>query len=146
MIKKIIIGVLAAIGGLVVIAACVAGTSTPSVPTGSGYTQLPESERSPNSVPSVPYSAPQPQATEPDGFTDGVYEVPSEIMPGKWKTTGPEGNESWDMCYWSRLKDTSGDTGSIITNDLVKGQSTITISPKDAAIEFSGGCRWTKAS
>ena len=71
-------------------------------------------------------------------FGDGIYEVgngPGQIKPGKYHTNGP--TNSMGMGYWARLKDTSGDMNSIITNDIVKGPATITIKSSDAAIKIS---------
>jgi len=52
--------------------------------------------------------------------------------------------EAWPMCYWARLKDTSGGLGSIIANDNFKGPTTLSIKPGDKAVQFSNGCTWTR--
>ena len=96
----------------------------------------------------APAEAPTPAAPAPaaDGpktsFSAGTYEVGTDIQPGKYKTPGPEGGSG--ICYWARLKDTSGGPSAIIANGVPQGPSTVTIARTDAAFETSG-CTWTKA-
>lgn len=69
--------------------------------------------------------------------TAGVYEVGTDIKPGTYKSTGNDA-----LCYWARLKDTSGDMGTIIANDLGEGSKTVTIKKTDGAFKTSGCSVW----
>lgn len=107
-------------------------------------------------APRAPYTAPtyapptyaQPPAAPStpavNGITSGTYEVGVDIEPGKYKTAGPADTRYWPMCYWARLKDTSGEMGSIIANDNIRGQTTVTIKPGDGAFETTGCQPWVK--
>jgi hypothetical protein len=87
------------------------------------------------------------QAPKPSGpltqFGDGTYEVGKDVAPGRYKTPGPDKNDSWPMCYWARRKDDSGGFGSIIASDNIQGQGSVTIRAGEF-FEASGGCAWTK--
>ncbi|MGA4544913.1 hypothetical protein ACPA54_33460 [Uniformispora flossi] len=69
---------------------------------------------------------------------DGTYTVGDDIQPGTYKSTGNNG------CYYARLKDTSGDFGAIITNNISDGSVTVTISKSDGAFQSRGCKEWTK--
>src|SRR5690554_5702859 len=79
--------------------------------------------------------APEPEP-EPAGFGAGVWEVGSEIPPGTYVTTAPEGG-ALDSCYWARLSGFSGDFDDLITNDnLAAGaRGRVTISDSDTGVE-----------
>ena len=81
--------------------------------------------------------APGPSAA----FGDGVHLVGSDIQPGTYKAANPGGR-----CYWARLKDTSGELGSIIANDNAGGQAVVTIRKTDAAFESTRCGDWVKVS
>lgn len=124
--------------GLLVLMACAAPTASPSTPVPTA---------SPRTAPS--YSPPVTVAptapTAPEGsIADGTYEVGVDVAPGKYKTAGPADTRYWPMCYWARLKDTTGDRGTIIANDNIKGQTTVTIKESDGAFETSGCAPWVK--
>lgn len=87
-------------------------------------------------------AAPAEPAAPAGSFSDGVYVVGEDIEPGTYKTAGPD-SSVFPMCYWARLKDTSGDFASIITNGNPQGQATVTIKSSDGAFE-TRGCEWTK--
>jgi hypothetical protein len=74
-------------------------------------------------------------------FGPGTYVVGSDIYPGVYRTAGPSSTFS---CYRARLKDTSGEFSSIITNGSSQGQTTVTIKPSDGAFETSGCKIWQK--
>lgn len=95
-----------------------------------------------SSAPAVPAApaVPSGPATEVE---DGTYQVGTDMVAGRYKTVGPPAGSVMDMCYSARLKDDSGDMGSIIANDIVKGQSSITVKAGEF-VKFSGGCTWTK--
>lgn len=73
--------------------------------------------------------------------SDGTYEVGVDLEAGRYKTTGPvPGARS---CYQARLSDDSGDSSSILSNDLTDGPSSVTVADGEF-IKFNGGCTWTK--
>jgi hypothetical protein len=76
-------------------------------------------------------------------FGDGTYVVGTDIVPGTYKTSGPAPG-GIDICYWSRLKDTTGNFDTIIANDVGKGPTTATISRSDGAFKTSGCNTWQK--
>lgn len=71
-------------------------------------------------------------------FSDGVFQIPTDVKPGTYKTAGQSGG-----CYYARLSglDTVDD---IISNDNSDGPMIVTISASDKAFDASGGCDWTK--
>jgi hypothetical protein len=79
----------------------------------------------------------------PAGITAGTYLVGSDIQPGTYKSTGPDGSNAVG-CFWQRMKDTTGDFGSIIANNFSQGPTVATVSPKDGAFETSGCAPWVK--
>jgi hypothetical protein len=85
-------------------------------------------------------------AALPGGVSDGTHEVGPDLAPGKYKTAGPDPDSIVSSCYWARLNSTDGDFDSIITNGNTQGPATLTVKSTDAAVEFSGGCVWTKTS
>jgi hypothetical protein len=96
-------------------------------------------------VPATPVVTPEqapPPAPAARSIGPGTYLVGRDITPGSYRTTGPTDSLP---CYWARLKDTTGDFGTIIANGLPQGQTTITIKKGDGAVEFSGSCEWTPA-
>jgi hypothetical protein len=73
-------------------------------------------------------------------FGSGTYVVNTDIVPGTYKTAGPDGRG----CYWARLKDTSGGSNAIIANGIGQGPVTVTIAKTDGAFETSGCQTWVK--
>jgi hypothetical protein len=84
-------------------------------------------------------AAPAETDTDPNTFSGGTYVVGQDIPPGTYRTQG-EGS----FCGWSRNSDTTGEFDSIIANGIVQGPTTVTVKSSDGAVEFSGGCTWTK--
>ncbi|WP_158092241.1 MULTISPECIES: DUF732 domain-containing protein [Pseudonocardia] len=85
--------------------------------------------------------APAPVATGPaTSVSDGTYEVGADIEAGRYKTDGPIAGAR--ACYQARLSDDSGDSSSIIANDITDGPSSVTIGAGEF-VKFSGGCTWT---
>jgi hypothetical protein len=78
------------------------------------------------------------QPVDPNTFSAGTYEVGTDIQPGTYKTTGSS------YCYYARLKADDGELDSIISNDIVQGQGSVSVKSSDKYIEFSGTCTWTK--
>lgn len=71
----------------------------------------------------------------------GTYVVGTDILPGTYRTVG---STSSFPCYWSRLKDTSGDFAAIIANGNPDGPTTVTISGSDGAFQTTGCNAWSK--
>jgi hypothetical protein len=76
-------------------------------------------------------------------FGPGTWLVGKDIAPGTYRASN--GTGSFDVCYWERQSNTSGDFDAIIANEAVteKGASTIvTIDPTDVAFKTSGCTTW----
>lgn len=74
-------------------------------------------------------------------FGEGRFVVGTDIAAGTYRTAGKSGHLD---CYWERLKDTSGGTGSIIANSLAPGPATVTIDKTDGAFQTRWCRTWTK--
>jgi hypothetical protein len=100
----------------------------------------------PAAPPAAAAESPAPAAPPADlapGFGDGTYVVGTDIVPGTYETTGPAAG-GIGTCSWSRLKDTSGNLGSIIANDVQPDPTTVTISKADGAFVTAGCNNWHK--
>lgn len=89
------------------------------------------------------------------GVHEGTYEVTNNqpeyadvaealddayIAPGTYTTKGLADGSSG--CYWARMRDASGGTGSIIANDLTGGRAMVTL--KEGEFFKTSGCKpWT---
>lgn len=96
-------------------------------------------------VQSAPAAAPVAPAQAPKAGTipgNGTYVVGTDIQPGTYKSAGPASV----ICYYARLKDTSGDFQSIISNNTSQGAATVTIAASDGAFETTGCQTWTKVN
>jgi hypothetical protein len=131
---------------LFVIAACSAAV-TGAAKTGA-TTTTPTYTPGSTATYSAPAITAQPAPAAPVGpattVDDGTYEVGPDMAPGKYKTAGPPDGSFADMCYWSRNKDDSGELGSIIANDIVKGPGSLTVK-SGQYLKLSGGCTWVKS-
>lgn len=70
---------------------------------------------------------------------DGTFLVGDDIQPGTYRSS-----DNAEGCYWARLKDTTGGSGSINANEYGRGSAVVTITAKDAAFETSGCSEWVK--
>ena len=71
-------------------------------------------------------------------FDEGTHRVgKSDVLPGTYRSLGGDG------CYWSRLKNFSGELGGIIANDLASGPTVATIKPTDKGFDSNGCGTWT---
>lgn len=113
------------------------GATVANTPAPTTFPELPAVPQVADVAPAAP-AAPAP-GTIPGA---GTFMVGSDIEPGTYKTAGPDGFG----CYYARLKDTSGDFGSIINNNVSQGPATVTISASDGAFETSGCQTWTKVN
>jgi hypothetical protein len=93
--------------------------------------------------PPAPAAPPAAPADLAPGFGDGTYVVGTDIVAGTYETTGPAAG-GIGTCSWSRLKDTSGDFGSIIATDVRPGPTTVTISKTDGVFVTAGCSNWQK--
>jgi len=71
-------------------------------------------------------------------FTDGMYQVGSEVAPGTWYANDPS-----DSCYWERLSSFSGELDDIISNGLSSDPQTVTIEPGDVGFATYGCGAWS---
>lgn len=71
---------------------------------------------------------------------DGTFLVGEEVEPGTYRSAGPTG----EVCYWARLKGTTGDGDEIIANSTSKGQSTVTVLASDKAFQSDGCQAWKR--
>lgn len=93
----------------------------------------------------VATSAPAAAAAASSGtFGQGTYVVGSDIQPGTYRTTGATA-QGLTLCQWFRLKDTTGDTGAFLASGNADGPAVVTVKATDGAVEFQGGCVWTKS-
>jgi hypothetical protein len=67
---------------------------------------------------------------------DGTWMVGTDVKPGTYRSKS-------DDCYWSRLKNTSGDLGSILANGLGANQI-VTIKKTDKAFTSADCAPWTR--
>jgi hypothetical protein len=111
--------------------------------TSTATTAEPPSSAAPPAAAAGP-PAPAPPAAHADlapAFGDGTYVVGTDIVSGTYETTGPA-DGGFGVCSWSRLKDTSGNFGSIIATDVRQGPTTVTISKTDGAFVTAGCNPW----
>ncbi|MHC1558024.1 hypothetical protein ACR9E3_03665 [Actinomycetospora sp. C-140] len=125
---------------LIIIASTSNGTAT-TTPTAAAPVAAPAS-----SVASPSAAEPVPASSGPaTSFGDGTHVVGQDIEPGTYRTGGPAAG-GMGMCYWSRLRNTSGEFDAIIANGVPTGPSTVTIRSGDGAFETTGCGTWTKTN
>ena len=78
-------------------------------------------------------------------FGDGRYEVGVDILPGQYKTVGPDVAELPEKCYWARLKDLTGAITSVTAMQYdIKGPDVVLIEPTDKGFETRACGVWTR--
>jgi hypothetical protein len=91
----------------------------------------------------------EPEPAEPAGpatsATAGVYQVGTDLDPGRYKTDGPSTDSALAMCGWSRNSNDSGEFDAIIANGIVEGPSSVTVNDGEF-LELTGDCEWSKTS
>ncbi|NNN35361.1 hypothetical protein HLK59_34335 [Streptomyces sp. S3(2020)] len=119
--------------------------------------------RDTTTTPTVGPSAPSSGGTAKDadeetiGVQDGTYEVTNSapeyddpslalddeyIAPGTYTTKGSVAQGP--NCYWARMRDTSGETESIIANDLTTGRVTVKVT--EGEFFKTSDCKpWTRS-
>jgi hypothetical protein len=70
---------------------------------------------------------------------NGSYLVGSDFLPGTYRSSG-----NTESCYWERARSADGAAGSIIANDISKGQLIVTISGSDSVFQTSRCKTWTR--
>jgi hypothetical protein len=95
----------------------------------STSTPKPTNTPKPTSTPLPPTATP-----DPNIVSKGMHMVGSDIRPGFYRGES-DGFDLFDSCYWARLKDTSGDLGSILANENSIGQFYLEVLPGDFALE-----------
>lgn len=116
------------------------GAGAGIVAVGSGGVQNPLTGTGVN--PGVP--ATTEPASSPNGIKgDGTYLVPSEVKPGTYRATVPQDSA---LCFWARLRDTTGNPNSTIAiDDGTAGTTmTVTIAATDKAFSTRGCGGWKK--
>jgi hypothetical protein len=114
-------------------------SSSSTTTSGTSFQQAQQA----SSVDAPAVDAPAPPAGPVTSFGAGTYAVGTDIVPGTYSSSGPDGS-NFAGCYWSRLKDTTGDFESIIANNIGKGQTVVTISASDGAFKTEGCATWHK--
>ncbi len=91
-----------------------------------------------------PESAPPPEPERPPeeapgDFSDGTYQVGSDMQPGTYRT-----REGSSGCYYARLGGFSGEFDDILANGNATGPAIVTIQPTDVGFESNGCGTWTQ--
>jgi hypothetical protein len=81
---------------------------------------------------------PEQEASHPN-FSDGTYQVGTDIQPGPYRT-----REGSPNCYWERLKNFSGGINGILANGGTSAPGIVTIEPTDVGFHSEGCGTWTK--
>lgn len=87
-----------------------------------------------------PGPGPEPAGSFPG---NGMFVVNSDIEPGTYSSR-PAPNGYVEICFWRRLKDTSGSRDSTIDGDVAQGSATVTIKRTDGAFETRGCQDWKR--
>jgi hypothetical protein len=98
----------------------------------------------PTQVPAQPTVVPTQAPTQPKTasfatFTDGTFQVGSDIKPGTYRTqTGSPG------CYYARLKGFGGTIDDILANNNTDNPAIVTILPSDKGFVSQNCGTWTQ--
>jgi hypothetical protein len=82
---------------------------------------------------------PEPQKPSFTTFSNGTYQVGTDIQPGTYRT-----REGSPNCYYERLRNFSGGINSILANANTYAPAIVTIRPTDAGFNSQGCATWTK--
>lgn len=81
-------------------------------------------------------------ATPPPGpvseFADGLFEVGVDVLPGTYRTDGPNGSNAGG-CYWSR----TGPRGDVLDNGVLNKPGTLAVQ-KGERIDSAGCLPWRR--
>lgn len=73
------------------------------------------------------------------GRADVIKIVGRDIQAGVWRTRGPSAN-----CYWARLSDVSGNSGTALANGMGNGPMIVEIGSGDMAFRSTRCGEWTR--
>lgn len=151
----LILGIVAAVVGVLCIGATVAialmpaAKTTPPAAVEATTTAVPTTlAPTTAAATTAPTTAAATKAAGPlTSFKDGTYEIGTTagmVAPGKYKATVP--NDSWN-CYWERLRGLSGQFSDIIANGNADPGTPVivTIAPSDKGFTSNGCGTWTKS-
>ncbi|MBN9100223.1 MAG: hypothetical protein J0I49_19240 [Pseudonocardia sp.] len=129
--------------GLVIGATAHAGSATPAAATPAAAPASATAPAAPAAaaVPAAPV-APAAPAGPLTSFSDGTYEVGTDIAAGKYKTPGPGSTDALSACYME-VGDGSGQVGGIDKNDILTGPGVVTLKA-GKVFTVKNGCTWTK--
>jgi len=85
----------------------------------------------------------KPASKNPATFGDGTHEVGVDIEPGRYKVTVPADSV---ICSYQRLKDDTGDAGSILAIEVKKpgAKASVTIKKSDGFFESNSCGEWVR--
>ncbi len=86
-----------------------------------------------------PEKKPQEQEDQEPNFSDGTFQVGTDIKPGTYRT-----REGSSGCYYERLSGFSGEFDDILANGNANAPAIITIKPTDAGFTSQDCGTWTK--
>ncbi|UYQ65629.1 hypothetical protein [Streptomyces peucetius] len=74
-------------------------------------------------------------------YEDALDSLDDEfLVPGTYTAKGPA--DVSGGCYWARMSDASGDSGSVLTNDMTEGRALVTLN--EGEFFTTSGCKpWT---
>ena len=102
------------------------------------YAPAPTLDQAPAPLPDEPQAAAGP-LTE---FGDGTWEIGVDIVPGKYKSAGPDNG---GVCFAQTEKEGNDALGDIAKQDVSQGPMTFTIPAKGVKIFKTNGCQtWKK--
>src|SRR5262245_290150 len=117
-------------------------TAPPAVPTAAPPpTRVVVVAPSPTPPPAAPV-APKPTAAPAPAAQDGTLIVGTDIQPGTYRSRGAASGDQ--NCYWARLRDFSGATGSVLDVGVGPGQAVVTIAPTDKGFQTRNCQPWEK--
>ncbi len=119
-------------------------TTTVAVPAPTTFVAAPPATVTVTNVP-VPSTvtaaeAPAASSGPASSFGAGQYQVGVDIVAGHYKSAGPSDGS---MCYVEVARDDLGSIDSIVTNDIVRGPKTVTVT-KGQYVKNSGCQTFTK--
>ncbi|MGZ4618531.1 MAG: hypothetical protein ACXV5Q_10660 [Frankiaceae bacterium] len=84
-------------------------------------------------------------ADEPAGPGRAHHEKTSAVAEPTYRTPGPTPDRYGPMCYWERLRGTSGSFNDIIANGIsFHGPIVVTLAPTDRAFRSEGCQPWVR--
>ena len=121
--------------GVVVISNSAAAESAFGIPPGehtyfTSYKEMQQASKS--AAERAAEKGPEQEAPHPN-FSDGTYQVGTDIQPGTYRT-----REGSPNCYWERLRNFSGGLNGILANGNTSAPAVVTIEQTDAGFHSEG--------